>query len=495
MTNDIILSFRPMPLRFLLILALFATCSAFASGNVPKAKAPLVPEDSIIMPATSASVKSAVPVEKNETPLYPSSSSEETMCAFSSSSITPICTFSSSDNLEESSSANAAAIGSSSSANLVKDSTNLATSSSSETTVKKSAKTKPNPYNLPDELMPLWNSMSIRQKAAQMIMVFLTSPQFVIENELGGVLITGKHLHSFDSYKKRMDEIDSNLKIPLFTALDQEGGLVNRLVSYSKKWEALPSAREMRHMDSTQIHMLAKKIGRTLKDIRINMNLAPVLDPSKDHRGSNSFMEESRRSWGNDTSNAYKVRAFVNGMRDNDIICVSKHFPGYDSWTNSDLQIAISASPKEKIDQNISFFKTLANDIPVTMMSSVHFLRISSRPAVFDANIVKMARRGFPDMVMLTDDLWGTSLRTWASGKTQIQPRKTYPEKDFKRLVTAIIDAGNDILMISYTSKAKDMLDIMMELCEKNSKYKRRIEESAARILKLKYKAGILKEP
>ena len=290
-----------------------------------------------------------------------------------------------------------------------------------------------------------------------------------------------------------MDEIDRNLKIPLFTALDQEGGLVNRLVSYSKQWEGLPSAREMRRMDTTQIYTLTKKIGRTLKDIKINMNLAPVLDPSKDHRGTNSFMEESRRSWGYDTTNAYKVRAFVNGMRDNGVICVSKHFPGYDSWTNSDLQIAISASPKERINQNASFFRTLSKDIPVTMMSSVHFLRISSRPAVFDANIVKMARRGFPDMVVLTDDLWGTSLRAWASGKTQIPPRKNYPEKDFKRLITAIIDAGNDILMISYTSKAKDMLDIMMELSDKSSKYKRRIEESAARILKLKYKAGILK--
>ena len=468
-----------MTFRLLLTLVLFATCSALASGNIPKAKAPLAIEDSIIMPATSASAKNTAPAAQNETLLYASSSSEETMCVMESSSsvqqMTPAV--------------------SSSSATLAKDSTNLATSSSSTTVQSSSsvAKSGKNPYNLPDELMPLWNSMSMRQKAGQMIMVFLTSPQFVIENELGGVLITGKHLRSFDNYKERMDEIDRNLKIPLFTALDQEGGLVNRLVSYSKQWEGLPSAREMRRMDTTQIYTLTKKIGRTLKDIKINMNLAPVLDPSKDHRGTNSFMEESRRSWGNDTTNAYKVRAFVNGMRDNGVICVSKHFPGYDSWTNSDLQIAISASPKEKINQNMSFFRTLSKDIPVTMMSSVHFLRISSRPAVFDANIVKMARRGFPDMVVLTDDLWGTSLRAWASGKTQIPPRKNYPEKDFKRLITAIIDAGNDILMISYTSKAKDMLDIMMELSDKSSKYKRRIEESAARILKLKYKMGLLK--
>ena len=386
----------------------------------------------------------------------------------------------------------------SSSANAPIESKEPTTSSSSENHVECSssatfAKERPNPYSLPDKLMPLWNSMTMRQKAAQMIMVFLTSPQFIIENEIGGVLITGKHLREADSYLQRMAEIDSSLNIPLFVATDQEGGLVNRLASYSDHWRNTPSAREMRRMDSTHIHTLANQIGHTLKDIKINMNLAPVLDPSKDYRESNSFMEESRRSWGHDTSNAYKVRAFVNGMHDNGIICVSKHFPGYDSWTNSDLQIAISASPKEKIEQNVSFFKTLANDIPVTMMSSVHFLRISSRPAVFDASIVKMARRGFPDMVMLTDDLWGTSLRAWASGKTQIPPRKTYSDKDFKRLITTIIDAGNDILMISYTSKAKDMLDIMMDLCDKSSKYKKRIEESAARILKLKYKAGILK--
>ena len=355
------------------------------------------------------------------------------------------------------------------------------------------AKPEQNPYNLPDALMPLWESMTLRQKAAQMIMVFLTTSQFVIENEIGGLLISGKHLRELDDYMQKIDEINSNLKIPLFVATDQEGGIVNRLSSVADRYHHLPSAREMRTMDTVKIHKLANKVGKALKEIKINMNLAPVLDPAKDYSEKNSFMEESKRSWGRDTTNAYKIRTFVKGMRENGIVCVAKHFPGYDSWTNSDHQIAISASPKEKIQSNVQFFKTLSRDIPVTMMSSVQFLRISNRPAVFDRSIVKMARQYAPNMVMLTDDLWGTSLRTWASGKTQIPPHKNYPEKYFKRLITTVIDAGNDILMISYTSKAKDMLDIMMKLSENSSKYKRRIEESAARILKLKYKMGLLK--
>ena len=382
-----------------------------------------------------------------------------------------------------------------SSSSVALDSSLAATSSNSTKTTENSTPItgKPNPYNLPDDLMPLWNSMTMRQKAAQKIMVFLTSPQFVIENEIGGVLITGKHFREVNNYLQKMAELDTSLKIPLFVATDQEGGIVNRLSSINERWHNLPGAREMRHMDTAKIHSIAQSVGHALNEYKINMNLAPVLDPSKDHSNKNSFMEESRRSWGNDSSNAYKVRTFVNGMKENGVVCVSKHYPGYDSWTNSDSQIAVSASPKEKIEKNAEFFGTLANDIPATMMSSVHFLRISDRPAVFDANIVKMARRKHPDMVVITDDLWGTSLRVWASGKTQIPPRKNYPDKDFKRLVTTIIDAGNDILMISYTSKAKNMLDIMMNLSEKSSKYKRRIEESAARILKLKYRMGLLK--
>jgi len=418
-----------------------------------------------------------------------SSSSEVSMCLMPSSSselqMTPAVSSSSSETVKDSAIVNVAL---SSSAIALSSSANVAQSSSA--TVAKSGE---NPYNLPNALMPLWESMTLRQKAAQKIMVFLTSADFVIENEIGGLLITGKHLREADDFMRKVDKINSKLMIPVFTATDQEGGIVNRLASYSERWEHLPSARDMRNMDTVKIHKLANRVGQALKEIKINMNLAPVLDPSKDYSDKNSFMEESRRSWGRDTANAYKVRTFVKGMRANGVVCVSKHFPGYDSWTNSDHQIAVSASPNEKIQENIKFFKTLSKDIPVTMMSSVRFLRISSRPAVFDKNIVKMARRSTPDMVVLTDDLWGTSLRAWASGKTQIPPRKNYPDKDFRRLITAVIDAGNDIMMISYTSKAKDMLDIMMDLCNKSSKYKQHIEESAARILKLKYRMGMLK--
>jgi beta-N-acetylhexosaminidase len=51
--------------------------------------------------------------------------------------------------------------------------------------------------------------------------------------------------------------------------------------------------------------------------------------------------------------------------------------------------------------------------------------------------------------------------------------------------------AGNDMFMITYPQKAVEMVAYMESLSRQSSKYKERIEESCARILKMKYKAGL----
>jgi len=349
-----------------------------------------------------------------------------------------------------------------------------------------------NPYGLPDELMPLWNSMSVKQKAAQMVMVYLSPAKFLIENEFGAVLVMKNHLKDTAAFKQKIAEANTKLKVPLLVATDQEGGRVNRLGGISQKWSSAPSAKEMRTMSEDSIAEISKSIGEELMDLGINLNLAPVLDPAYDHRKKKSFIEESHRSWDLDSTSAHKVRAFVNGMRESGVSCVSKHFPGYDSWTNSDHQIAISAAPKAKIFQNVEFFKKQADVIPVTMMSSVRFVRISSKPAVFEPKIVKMARDMSPETVILTDDLWGVPLRAWISGTERVKS-KNYPKKDFKKLVKTALDAGNDMFMITYPAKAVEMVNYLNAMAKQNKKYKARIEESAARILKMKYNAGMIK--
>ena len=350
---------------------------------------------------------------------------------------------------------------------------------------------KGNPYGLPDDLMPLWNSLTIKQKAAQMVMVYMTPASFMLEHEFGGYLVMKSHLKNLDKFRDNIKAVNDSMRIKPLVATDQEGGLVNRIAAIDAQWAHTPSAKQMRVMSEDSIRNLAREIGTALDNVGINLNLAPVLDPAKDSRGKDSFMEESKRSWGTDTVGAPKVRAFVQGMRESNVACVSKHFPGYDSWTNSDHQIAVSATPKAKIAKNVEFFKALSNDIPVTMMSSVRFIRISNRPAVFEPRIVKMAREMSPETVILTDDLWGVSLRAWVSGTERVTS-KNYPKKDFRKLIRTALMAGNDMFMITYPQKAVEMVAYMESLSRQSSKYKDRIEESCARILKMKYNAGII---
>lgn len=347
------------------------------------------------------------------------------------------------------------------------------------------------PYGLPRELMPLWDSLTIKQKAAQMVMVYMTPASFMLEHEFGGYLVMKNHLKNLDKFTENIRTVNENMRIKPLVAADQEGGYVNRISVVAPQWERTPSAKQMRAMSEDSIRALAQRIGAVLDSVGINLNLAPVLDPAKDSRGKNSFMEESKRSWGEDTLNAPKVRAFVQGMRESNVACVSKHFPGYDSWTNSDHQIAVSSTPKAKVTKNVEFFKTLASDIPVTMMSSVSFVRISSRPAVFEPKIVKMARDMSPETVILTDDLWGVSLRAWVSGNERVRS-KNYPAKDFRKLVRTALMAGNDMFMITYPQKAVEMVNYLEALSKQSKYYRERIEESAARILKMKFKAGLL---
>lgn len=348
-----------------------------------------------------------------------------------------------------------------------------------------------NPYGLPCELMDLWNSMTIRQKAAQMVMVYMTPADFMIKNEFGGYLVMKNHLKDLEKFKENIQTVNQEMKIPPMVAVDQEGGRVNRISTIGPKWEHTPSAKVMRTMPEDSVRKIATEIGAELYKLGINLNLAPVLDPAKDSRGKRSFMEESSRSWSDDSAGIAKVRAFVQGMRASGITCVSKHFPGYDSWTNSDHQIAVSATPKKKISKNIKFFSALANDIPITMMSSVRFVRVSNRPAVFEPEIVNRARMMSPETVILTDDLWGVSLRAWISGTERVKS-KNYPARDFKKLVLTALTAGNDMFMTTFPRKGVEMINHLVSLAKKNKQYRTRIEESCARILKMKHRVGLL---
>ena len=345
---------------------------------------------------------------------------------------------------------------------------------------------------VPAAILEFWQALTLEEKAAQTLMVYMPSGEYVAKHKFGGVLIMKSHFADTAKLRRDLEVANAGLKIPLLVATDQEGGKVNRLKGADPKWAHLPSAKKMRRLPEDSVFALAKEVGAALASYGINMNLAPVLDPPKDHRNKPSFMETSDRSFGPAEEAAPILRAFAKGMKASGVLSTSKHFPGYDSWTNSDHQIAVSAAPKDRVKQNAKLFGELSDDIPVIMMSSVRFLRYSNKPAVFDTRITGLARQVAPNAILLTDDLWGASLRAWISGKERVQS-KGYPTADFRKLIRTIIWAGNDMFMTTYPAKAVEMIQYMVLIGEKSPEYRQKIEMAAARILRLKYTNGIWK--
>ncbi|MCE5336332.1 MAG: beta-N-acetylhexosaminidase [Desulfobacteraceae bacterium] len=112
------------------------------------------------------------------------------------------------------------------------------------------------------------------------------------------------------------------LKRPLLVAIDQEGGTVQRLVPH---FTNLPAARELGGQTPSEISRWAEVCARDLRDIGIQINLAPVLDivPA----GENHFMES--RTFGSSPGKVSEAgRTWLEALQRNGISATAKHFPG-----------------------------------------------------------------------------------------------------------------------------------------------------------------------
>ena len=113
-------------------------------------------------------------------------------------------------------------------------------------------------------------------------------------------------------------------KIPLFIAIDQEGGRVNRM---PKEIKNLPSANQVAKYGGERLVLKsANIIGKLLHESGYNLNFAPVLDINKYEKqkaiGDRSYSDDKKKV-------AQYGVATMKELQKNDIISVIKHFPGH----------------------------------------------------------------------------------------------------------------------------------------------------------------------
>lgn len=218
----------------------------------------------------------------------------------------------------------------------------------------------------------------------------------------------------------------------LLVAIDQEGGAVERL-------PALPPALSpytLAQNDDRQATTLeARATGFQLREIGIDVNLAPVLDVpiSEDH-----FM--APRAFGTDPEQVARLGlAFAAGLRREGVAATAKHFPGLGrAVENTDFAPTTIATSRAGLESDLEPFRAATEaDVDLVMLSSAVYPRLGSRePAALDSEIVTGLLRdelGFSG-VTISDDLLAPAIAT------------EHPRREAAVLASA---AGVDVLLFA----------------------------------------------
>ncbi len=208
-----------------------------------------------------------------------------------------------------------------------------------------------------EEALEKLNKMSLDEKIAQIFLVRYpdSGVDTLKKYQFGGYVFYAKDFENknYDEVKRMISDLQDVSKIPILTAVDEEGGKVVRVSSNPNLVkEPFKSSREL-YLEGGFETIKEDTINKSkiLFDLGINLNLAPVIDVSTN---SNDYMYS--RALGEDSSvTSQYAKEVIKASKGLGVSYTLKHFPGYGN--NADTHSG------EVID-NRSYEDILKNDLP-----------------------------------------------------------------------------------------------------------------------------------
>ena len=314
--------------------------------------------------------------------------------------------------------------------------------------------------------------MSLDEKVGQLVIAGLVGPyaddaarEAISKYHIGGVNLLGRNIKERNQVIKLITDLQAVAAVPLFIAVDQEGGSISRL-RFLKELTPQYSIRTAR-----QARAVAVSRGKELKELGVNMNFSPVLDYVTSER---SYLWP-RVFRGNVAAVASLGQAMMEGYKAAGVVSVPKHFPGYGN---------VKPDPHAS---NVSL-KTDAKGLAVSLVPFRHILSAGGAGAVMTAHIqvpffdVKSATVSGKFITQLLRKGWGFDGLVITDDIEMVSAGKSVGE-------TAVesIKAGADVVIVSLTpEKYKVVFESLKNAVLKGDITEQRLNESVGRILKLK---------
>ena len=322
-------------------------------------------------------------------------------------------------------------------------------------------------------------SMSKTEKIGQMVMIGIQgikvdadSLYMLNQYHMGGVILFDRNMESPEQVKQLTSDLQaqSNEKVPLFIGIDEEGGDVVRM---AEKLTPPPSQKEIGATgDIEQAKTWAIKTAKSLKDMGINVNFAPVADV-----GSND-----KRSYSTDANTVIDfVRAATKGYQQENIIYSLKHFPGIgkgkvDSHIDSS---SIDVAKEVLMTEDILPFKTIIDESDPNdyfiLVSHLKYLALDEEyPASLSSKIMTDLLRnelGYKGII-ITDDMEMGAVAN---------------HNDFRSIGVNAVKAGADIVLVCHEYEHQQEVYLgLLDAVNNGEISQERIDESIKRIIKVK---------
>lgn len=251
------------------------------------------------------------------------------------------------------------------------------------------------------------NTLSLDEKIGQLLLA--RYPDKDINNyNVAGYVFFEKDFK--DKTKEQVinmiDNLSKTAKIPLLTAVDEEGGKINR-ISTNPNLSASPFKGSKEIYDASGLDGIMEDIknkSKLLSSLHLNVNLAPVVDMSTDTK---SYIYDRTIGYGVDITSKY-ADTVIFSSKGSEVSYVLKHFPGYGDNTDTHNGESTDDTPYDEIiNNNILPFKAgIEAGAEAVLVSHNKFTSIDATPATLSSAIHNLLRSnlGFTG-VIITDDL------------------------------------------------------------------------------------------
>lgn len=281
-------------------------------------------------------------------------------------------------------------------------------------------------------------NMSIDQKIGQLLLVRYPEEEqkdVLKKYQFGGYLFFAKDFRNKtkDEVISMINDLQAASKIPILTAVDEEGGVVVRVSSN-------PNLRSERFLSSQKLYELGgfDKIkedtiekSNLLKELGLNLNLAPVVDVSTN---KDDYMYERSIGQNSDITAEY-AKTVISASKGSGVSYTLKHFPGYGNNIDTHTASSIDNRSLDDIEKNdLPPFKAGIEAKAEAILVSHNIVDSidNKNPASISPKVHKLLRKNLNfSGIVITDDL-------------EMGATKDIEDKSVKAIL-----ADNDLLIVT----------------------------------------------